>query len=143
MITGDNTFAYWNTYYAASPAPEVMLAWNGETYAPDTDLMAAAAPSDTDLKEQAATIAASDQWTEADMDPDLWRQMLDLIYSGHADLAWTFLDDGWPVDRAGKDTFKTNFRCQLAQIPYWNAIAAMNHISPDDVPADCSGNTGG
>lgn len=143
MITGDNTFAYWNTYYAASPAPEVKLVWDGTAYTFEAHLMAAPAPSADTLKQQAATVAVSDQWTNTDMDPDLWREMLDLIYSGHADLAWTFLDDGWPTDRASKDTFKTNFRCQLAQSPYWDAIAAMNGINPDDVPADCSGNTGG
>jgi hypothetical protein len=143
MITGDNTFAYWNTYYAASPAPEVILAWNGTTYAPATDLMAAPAPTADALSKKAADVAASDQWTATDMDPDLWREMLDLIYSGHADLAWTFLDEGWPAGRDGKDTFKTNFRCQLATSPYWNVVAAMNGLDPSDTPADCSGNTGG
>ena len=142
MITGDNTFAYWNAYYAASPSPEVILAWNGETYATAADLMTAPAPSADALQQKAAGIVASDRWTATDMDPDLWREMFDLIYSGHADLAWAFLDDGWPADRVGKDDFKTNFRCQLAQSPYWGTIATMNQSDPDDVHQDCSGNTG-
>lgn len=133
-ITADTTFAYWNTYYAASPKPQVVLAWNGSAYVATPALMAAPAPSAGDLKAEAAAVAASDQWTADQMDPDLWRTMLDLIYTGHADLAWSFLDDGWPQGRDGKDAFRTALLCQLATSPYWDAVSQMNGL---DAPTGC------
>lgn len=133
-ITADTTFAYWNTYYAASPKPRVVLAWNGSAYVADPALMAAPAPAADALRAEAAAVAASDQWADDQMDPDLWRTMLDLIYSGHADLAWSFLDEGWPADRDGRDDFRTALLCQLATSPYWDAVAQMNAL---DAPADC------
>jgi len=136
VITADNTFAYWKTYYAASPKPQVILAWDGTAFVPSAALMAAPAPSAADLKAQAARVAASDQWTADDLDPDLWRRMLDLLYSGHADLAWSFLDDGWPAARDGKDAFARAFKCELAASPFWDAVAAINKLDTNP-PADC------
>lgn len=133
-ITADMTFAYWNTYYAASPKPRVVLAWNGSAYVAAPDLMATPAPDEADLDTQAAAVAASDQWTADTMDPDLWRTMLDLIYGGHADLAWRFLDAAWPTNRDGKETFRTDFLCQLATSPWWNTIATMDSL---EAPVDC------
>lgn len=143
MTTGDNTFAYWYAPYSGSPTPVVKLTWDGTAYVMSPELMAAPAPATDALAKEAAEIATSDWWTATDMYSRLWGEMLDLIYSGHADLAWVFLEGGWPEGRSGMDTFKTNFRCQLAQSPYWNTLAAMNNIAVGDVPADCSGNTGG
>tara|TARA_Y100001934_G_scaffold114756_2_gene140469 strand:+ start:26643 stop:27404 length:762 start_codon:yes stop_codon:yes gene_type:complete len=140
--TGDNTFAYWNIYFAALPDPTILLAWNGDAYEPATDLMATPVPSAEGLKQKADAVAASDQWTADQMDPDLWREMLDLIYTGHNELAWEFFENGWPHGREGKEDFRTNFRCQLAQSPYWQAISVMNSLGPNDVPGDCSSNTG-
>ena len=139
MVTADMTFAYWNTYYAASPKPRVVLAWNGSDYVVAPDLMAAAAPDAADLAAQAQAVAASDQWTDDAMDPDLWRTMLDLIYGGHADLAWGFLDAAWPAGRDGKDAFRTDLLCQLATSPWWDTIAAMDGLeTPDGCPATAS-----
>ena len=48
--------------------------------------------------------------------------MLDLIYTGHDEEAWKFLDDAWPPKVHGKDAFARDFRAQLAKSPYWPAV---------------------
>ncbi len=136
VITADMTFAYWNTYYAASPKPRVVLAWTGADYVAAPELMAAPPPSPEALASQAAEIAASDQWTPDQLDPDLWREMLELIYSGHGDLAWSFLEAAWPSGRDGQEAFRAAFLCQLATSPWWPALSAMNGL--DAPPAGCA-----
>lgn len=135
METADPGWAYWYTSFADSPAPRVVLRWSDETgWTPALDLMVAPAPSDEDLAAQAATVAASDRWGGGDFEPELWRVMLDLIYTGHGDLAWSFFDAAWPAGQGGKEAFARDFRCQLAAGPWWPALAAMNGL---DAPSGC------
>ncbi len=137
VVTADMTFAYWNTYYAASPKPRVVFAWNGTDYVAAPALMATPAPDAADLATQAQGVAASDQWTADALDPDLWRTMLDLIYGGHADLAWTFLDNGWPAGRDGKEAFRRDFSCTLQGSPWWPAVAELNGLGDGPLVTDC------
>jgi hypothetical protein len=64
--------------------------------------------------------------------------MLDLIYSGHADDAWKFLDDAWPSKVQGKDAFARDFRAQLAKSKYWPTVEAMNSAKPPAAKNDQS-----
>jgi len=140
VVTADLTFAYWKTYYAASPKPRVVLDWNGSDYVPSPTLMAAPAPSAGTLQAEAVKVASSDMWTASDLNPALWREMLDLIYTGHADLAWAFFEEAWPQGREGQDAFLKDFKCQLATSPYWDTVAGMNGLVPDRSP-DCPDDT--
>ena len=56
----------------------------------------------------------------------LWRIMLDLIYAGHADTAWTFLDQAWPKEITGKERFLSDFRSQLFTSPYLSGLLRLN-----------------
>jgi hypothetical protein len=47
--------------------------------------------------------------------------MLDLIYGGHPEMAWKFLDVAWPPKVHGKERFARDFRNQLAKSKYWQA----------------------
>ncbi len=67
---------------------------------------------------------------------DLWATMLDLIYSGHAKEAYQFLDQAWPPSRAGKETFVSEFRAQLARSPYQAAIASLEYPRDDRATAE-------
>ena len=134
--TADPGWAYWYTSFADSPAPRVVLRWSDKGWIPATDLMAAPAPGSDELAARAAAIAASDRWGGGDYDSELWAVMLDLIHTGHAELAWPFFDAAWPTGQGGKNAFARNFRCQLTAGPYWPAIAAMNGLERA-APADC------
>ena len=52
--------------------------------------------------------------------------MLELIYTGHARLAWDFAERAGPPARPGKEAFLTEFRAPLAQSPYWPEVRAWN-----------------
>jgi hypothetical protein len=64
-------------------------------------------------------------WPDADVTPELWATMLDLIYTGHRIVAWQFLEEAWPLRVAGKDAFKREFLEQLKESPYWQSIKQM------------------
>jgi hypothetical protein len=132
----DWIFANWNTDFADSPAPKIILRFSDNAYRVAPDLMRTAALSASDLATRAAAVksyapsAKGGEWPRAKVSPDLWGTMLDLIYSGHADDAWKFLDDAWPPKVQGKDNFARDFRAQLAKSRYWPAVEAMNAAKP-------------
>lgn len=130
-ILRDDTFAYWNACYAASPMPRVVLSYNGSEYAPDLNLMAADPPP-PEVWEKLAKTARTCLTNNRGIAecPDLWRPMLDLIYGGHAELAWQFFDDAWPPDLPGKDTFITDFLAQLDQSLYRDALRVSDPNRP-------------
>jgi hypothetical protein len=128
----DWTFANWNTDFADSPAPKVILRFTDNAYRVAPDLMRTLAPNAGDLVARANAVrsyapsAEGGEWPHAKVSPQLWGTMLDLIYSRHADDAWKFLDQAWPAKVQGKDAFAREFRAQLAKSPYWPAVEAMN-----------------
>jgi hypothetical protein len=137
----DWTFANWNTDFADSPAPKVMLRFSDNAYRVAPDLMRTPAPAAGDLSTSAASVrnyapsAKGGAWPHAEISPDLWTTMLDLIYGGHADEAWKFLDKAWPPKVRGKEAFARDFSAQLARSRYWPAVKAMNASPPPPSPS--------
>ncbi len=120
----DWTFAYWNTSFASSPAPRIVLQYDGTTYRTAPHLMAAPPPPPEQWNQLAHQVHQSltnneQLWPSS----ALWSTMLDLIYTGHTDLAWQFLDESWPTDRPGKELFAEDFQLQLNKSPYWVELA--------------------
>lgn len=133
MRTMENAFAYWNGPFAGSSFPKVTLKWIDGRYQVAGDLMRADAPSDSELRKRAAAIRTNEYWlrqlavdSSALPPADLWGEMIDLIYTGHADLAWQFFRDAWPDERPGRDMFLVDFIAQLTQCQYWEGVRAMN-----------------
>jgi hypothetical protein len=142
----DWTFANWNTDFADSPAPKVILRYSDNGYHVAPDLMRAPVPDASDLATLAGQVksyagsAKGGGWPHAQVSPQLWSTMLDLIYSGHEHEAWKFLDDAWPPKVQGKDNFARDFRAQLAKSRYWPAVEAMNAGKPVAAASDQSPN---
>jgi hypothetical protein len=130
----DWTFANWNTDFADSPAPKVILRYSDNAYRVSPEMMRAPMPQAGDLASRVAAVknyapsAKGGTWPDAKVSPQLWGTMLDLIYSGHAGDAWKFLDAAWPPKVQGKDVFARDFRAQLAKSPYWHDVSAMNQV---------------
>jgi hypothetical protein len=128
----DWTFANWHTDFADSPAPKIILRFSDNAYRVSPDLMRSPTLTPSDLAARAAEVtndpdtAKGGEWPHARVSPQLWGTMLDLIYSGHADDAWKFLDSAWPPKVQGKDNFARDFRAQLAKSHYWPAVQTMN-----------------
>ena len=140
----DWTFANWHTDFADSPAPKVILRFSDNAYRIAPDLMRAPVFSASDLAVRAAAVksyapsAKGGTWPRADISPQLWGTMLDLVYSGNADDAWKFLDYAWPPKVNGKDAFARDFRAQLAKSQYWPTVEAMNSAKPPAAKTDQS-----
>lgn len=126
MRVQEQAFRYWKTSFAESPAPEVILRWDGAAYVVAPELMAGPAIAEEALAGRAreiAEIAAKD----ASAKPSdtlwklslLWRTMLELIYTGHAERAYGFFDEAWPVSLPGKDSFRREFDRQLRSSRFW------------------------
>ncbi|MBU4491544.1 MAG: PEGA domain-containing protein, partial [Euryarchaeota archaeon] len=62
---------------------------------------------------------------EVYLDSSLWRYMLDLMFSGHPDEAYDFLDKVWPEGEKGKSDFIYDFEERLNRYTVWPALAPM------------------
>jgi len=125
-VGNDWTFAYWNASFAASPAPLVVLRFvedgQGGGYHLAMDKMQRPAPTPEEWKKEIG--AASDAFSENSgfgdgIGSELWSNMLNLIYTGHSELAWKLFDEAWPAHRQGKITFLSGFCSQLKTSAYW------------------------
>lgn len=138
----DWTFANWHSDFADSPAPRVILKYTDGVYRVAPDLMHKDAPSMKDLMAKAAIIRSEaaksprHSWPAAKFSPQLWGTVLDLIYTGHPDLAPKFLDLAWPPNISGKEKFLRDFHRWLRRSPYVSALPAMAITGTDNTSFD-------
>lgn len=126
FVASDWTFAYWRTGFAQSPAPEVILVYQDNSYMLDFDLMRKPPPPEGVLMGAIKKIHENELWKEGEPPPELWGHMLDLIYSGNADTAWKFFERAWLPSVPGKREFRQDFQARLRESPYWKQIKEMN-----------------
>ncbi len=140
--TADTTWAYWHTSYVESPMPRVTMRLEHGQTTIEASAMRAPAPPSEDIAvlaiqvrdeiraEMAANGAANAAATGVAngvkelSTADYWRTPLELMYTGHEDLAWKFFDDAWPEGVAGKDAFLAEFRQLADQSAYWPRVKA-------------------
>jgi len=116
---GDFRFAYWREYaFAETQVPDVVLAWREGAWRPACDLMKEDAPTAAMLARKTRELTSG--WTEGDPPSALWGYAVDLIYAGHPDIAWRFLDRSWPAGIDGKDEFLADLREKLRGSPCWS-----------------------
>jgi hypothetical protein len=126
FVAADWTFAYWHTSFAESPTPEIILRFTAGKYRLAEDQMRKPAPSEAEMRETIQWVQSNESWEKHNPPPILWGEMLNLIYTGHSDIAWRFLDQAWPAKEPGKTEFLSDFRAQLAKSPYWLQIQHLN-----------------
>jgi hypothetical protein len=125
-LANDWNFAYWNTSFANSPAPPVILRFvddpKARGYHLALDKMTRPAPARQDWAKasmEATQAFADDSPFSGGTGSKLWGDMLDLIYTGHSNLAWKLFNEAWPPRRPGKDKFLADFCSELTTSPYW------------------------
>jgi len=128
-LANDWTFAYWRGSFADSPAPAVTLGFadnaKGGGYGLALDKMERPAPTTAEWAKQVQEARAAftgDNQFSGGIGSKLWGDMLDLIYTGHSDMAWKLFDGAWPGARVGKDQFLADFCSQLKTSPYWPGL---------------------
>lgn len=130
LAMNDWSFAYWRTSFATSPAPRVVLKYRDGRYRVAPELMRRSPPSPESFREMAREIRSEPEWAERKRPPViLWRNMLDLLYTGNAREAWSLLDLAWPAECAGKERFQAEFKEQLANSRYWRELTNLAGFS--------------
>lgn len=141
FVGADWTFSYWQSSFADSPAPKVIVGFvdapNGGGYHLDLDKMRKPEPTpeewQRDLSEARNAFRESNPFSGG-IGSQLWGHMLDFIYEGHSDLAWKVFDESWPSRRRGKGEFLSDFCSQLKTSPYW---LDLKTVIPDP-PQSCA-----
>jgi len=136
LIGNDWTFAYWNTSFARSPSPHIILHYVNGKYELAIKLMKKTPPSQEEIESKLSAIKNrySVSWEHQDgkwaangsVPSELWDYMLDLIYSGNGHIALDFFNKAWPQDKEGKEDFLRAFMAQLNQSEYARSIMKMN-----------------
>lgn len=133
VIASDNAFYHWPVCRDGEPMPQVILRWRNGKYVVAPDLMFKPAPAQQDLEAKAAEIRSSPEWGPSDHDAPtaLWTNAVALIYSGHEDLAWKFVDAAWKpgFPSEGASTTKASLieyhlRSRLEGSEYWAELLA-------------------
>jgi hypothetical protein len=128
LVVHDVTFGYWKLPFGGSYFPKVILHFEDGAYHLASDLMRQPAPSEIELARHAQEVQRSPEWKYLNCPPEFLRYMLDLIYTGHADLAWQFFDMAWPPEEKGKNQFLAEFVAELATSQYWPELRKMNNM---------------
>jgi hypothetical protein len=140
FVTADWTFAYWPGSFASSPNHSVVLRFvrddNAGGYHIAWDKMRRPAPTSQEWDKDLAEVrrALNDDGLPGDRAATLWNEVLDLIYTGHSELAWKFLDDVGPKAQESPFPNLADFCSLLKRSIYWPDLAA----TLKDVPAACA-----
>jgi hypothetical protein len=129
FVGWDFTFAYWHAGFLQSPAPRIVLRFNGTRYELAPDLMRQTPTSKGQLNLTETKVRDS-EWEGGYPPPLLWETMLDLIYTGHADLAWSFVEAAWSPERSGRTKFLQDFCAKLATSPYFPKLRPTIPTAP-------------
>ncbi len=122
--TADWTFAYWPTCFACSPAEVVNLRFvddaSGGTYHVAFDKMQKPAPTQAAWNKELSTAQkAVNDGAVDDMGRATWGVVLDLLYTGHSDMAWKFVDALGPKAQQKPFASLADFCSLLKKSAYW------------------------
>lgn len=137
-IGHDFNFRYWNTSFAYSPAPLIILTLKGGTPRLAISLMKTPplTPSKMRLIANELIKLTSKENPDSSLpktiafDSEIWKKMLELIYTGNARQAWEVFDLVWPKDAAGdwisREKFIRTFNERLRKSQYWSQLRQLN-----------------
>ena len=119
---------YWcDRDFKTPPASGIMLRYINGKYRLAIDLMRKPAPSSRKIASMIEEVQRN--WPYGCSVPipkRLWEIMLDLVYSGNAELAWQVFDRAWMPGTSGKEEALKAFRSELEKSPYWEEIKMLN-----------------
>lgn len=143
ILEWDETFNNWHACHACSPHLTLVYEFFDGDYHLSPDLMYKDLPDEDELDTMRETIYTDSKlfeqefieqhnvstidasgWSNGDgfIPPATWAYMLDFIYSGHTDEAFTFLDSVWPENKLGKNVFIEDFLQQLKYTDFYDEV---------------------
>lgn len=138
--TAEWTFAYWPSCFECSPSTLVILHFvegqNGGAYHLALDKMVTPEPSRDEWEKRIGEVNQTvSDGDVANIGHDLWGFALELLYSGHSDLAWKFVKEAGPEAQEGHFPTLADFCSILKVSPYWPDLQPTLR----DTPSDCAG----
>ncbi len=134
IVMRDWLFADALESFAHSPVREVILRYQGGAYRVASDLMHKPPPSHEYLEGRAQEAQEDTSWGVRNAWPDvpasLLNTMLELLYTGHPDLAWEFLEMAWPQNIPDKDDWASDFRATLEESQFWPLDSKRAYFVP-------------
>jgi hypothetical protein len=117
-----------STFYSWYASPRIILRYDSGlgTYRLAASLMKRAAPTAEQMAAKAREFSKATRYAGYPVAPEVYRYMLDLIYSGNAQSAWRFLELAWQATPQERQSFIATLRGQLNRSPYAAEIEAMN-----------------
>lgn len=136
-LTGhDCTFLDWWASIGETPAPKVILSFDGKKYNVNQDLMALQMKMPPDKKQMQAYIDKN----KGGFISYVWSYMLDMIYSGYGESAWEFYElvtwdneweeqmmEGGKQQANDKQSYLEAFKEHLSTSVYWEDIKKLNN----------------
>lgn len=136
-IAYQSGFTFWHACHAGSPLPQIVYEYCDNEYLLAPALMYQPLPEEKvinqaleEVKRRCAKVKEA-KWDdhcwhneEVYLDSSVWIYMLDLMFSGHPDEAYDFLDQVWPEGEKGKSSFIYDFEKRLNRT-IWPALAPM------------------
>jgi hypothetical protein len=137
-----DVWSYWPASFAGSTQHKVLLRFlngaQGGAFHVDMAKMRRPAPSPdrlkSALKEVDEAVRDNPDLERADLPSALWDTVLDLIYTGHSDLAWKFVAEVNPKALEGNNPSPGEFCGMLKSDPYWLDIKP----TINDMPPECA-----
>ena len=142
FIAEDWTFAYWPGPFSGSPFHSVVLKFvddkDGGAYHLALDKMKKPLPTQEEwekaLKDVGREQHLEDTGWANGLETYLWQEVLDLLYTGHSDLAWKFLDETRSKAKKKEKFDPEGFCSVLKASPYWPDLAP----SIQNMPPACA-----
>jgi len=123
-------WSYWPASFAGSVSHKVILKWEKNRFRLDLERMKYPVPSPEQWKN-----ALKDVDDVADDRPSLgvlWDTVLDLIYTGHSELAWKFVEEVNPNALKGNNPSLGDFCSMLKISEYWPDLKPTLRGVPDE-----------
>jgi hypothetical protein len=131
-------FTFWHACHAGSPLPKIVYEYCDNEYLLAPALMCQPLPEEEEMnqvieevKRRCAKVKEEEWdnkycWNYKDvyLDSSVWSYMLKLMFSGHPDEAYDFLDKVWPEGEKGKSYFIYDFE-ELLNETIWPALEPM------------------
>jgi hypothetical protein len=138
----EDIWSYWPASFAGSTSHKVLLRFkedaHGGGFHVDMEKMRSPAPSADQwkaaLKDVDDAVRDDPANERANLSSALWDSVLDLIYTGHSDLAWKFIAEVNPKALQGNYPHLDEFCGMLQSDPYWPDIEP----TIKDMPPDCA-----
>jgi hypothetical protein len=129
-------WSYWPASFAGSVSHAVKLRWHGDTLRLDMDGMKAPVPTPQQWCDalHAVDAVVKDNGTPDALSEPLWDKVLDLIYTGHSELAWRFVREVNPAALQGNNPSLADFCEEMTKSRYWPELKPTLR----EVPAECS-----